>query len=255
MPFSLIIGTWPFAIDRTVETISTGVSCTLIFLSSNFVTSSKSLNNRPKCFDDAWASSRYFLARSSIVAVFGFKAKPKYPSIEATGVRISCDAVEIKSACSPSSSSSRAMSRSVIIRSFWPVVVQTTEIATGLLCSWTLTNIRSRVSKFSPFITALSTGLTSSSVLVPSEFSRLRIEASCRFSTIFGSFVPSSLIAAGFTNTTIPEEWTIITPSSIEFNTKLARLADCAVVVVGFCGACPLLIGSFFLIKLKILIA
>ena len=108
--FSLIFGIWPSAIERTVEVTSIGRRCALILLSSSFVTSRRSLNNLPRCWEDLCASSRYFFARSSIVAVFGFKANPRYPSIDATGVRISWEAVEINSVCSLSASSSEVIS-------------------------------------------------------------------------------------------------------------------------------------------------
>ena len=72
-----------------VKTMSTGTRRGFIRPSSSFVTSNKSLNNRPRCWLEACAASRYCRARASIVAVCGFSASPKYPSIEATGVRIS----------------------------------------------------------------------------------------------------------------------------------------------------------------------
>ena len=125
--------------------MSTGTRRGFIRPSSSFVTSSKSLNNRPRCWLEACAASRYCRARASIVAVCGFSANPKYPSIEATGVRISWLAVEINSLCSSSSASSFVMSRKVIILSACgpPVGVSVSAIA-SLCCPCIATSTYSR---------------------------------------------------------------------------------------------------------------
>ena len=62
----------------------------------------------------------------------GLRQSDKYPSIVATGVRISCEAVEINSVCSPSSSSSRAILRKVMMRLSDTPLTGCMEIATGI---------------------------------------------------------------------------------------------------------------------------
>ena len=154
----------------------------------------------------------------------------------------------MNSVCSPSSSSSREMSLKVIILSFCPEFVLTTLIATGFLCSIKFTNTKSRVEYFSPEFIAKSTGFTLSSSFIPSPFSSLSSDLIWTFKIAEVSFTPSIRMAAGLDSSTTPEGCTIITPSSIEFKTRLASSAVLPLLVsAGF-------LTSFFFAKLKILI-